>query len=155
MEPATTLAMIILVVAILILLYYYLKSTNNPVYQDIHERASGFSERVGQEEYIVNLTDKVNDFSDKFKDRVQDDEEEHISKTDIMSKKISQFIDEQSEQVIEDWDLATHKDLDSIIEKYENLESDLNSYKETNDTRVSDLEERVNKIDEELKSIKK
>ena len=41
------------------------------------------------------------------------------------------------------------------LKKYENLESDLNSYKETNDTRVSDLEERVNKIDEELKSFKK
>lgn len=155
MEPATTLAIIILVVAILILLYYYLESTNNPVYQDIHDRASGFSSRVGQEEYITNITDRVNEFSDKFKDRVQDDKEEHVSKTDIMSKKITQFIDEQSEQVIEDWDLATKKDLDSILEKYENLQLELNSYKETNDTRVSDLEERVNKIDEELKNLKK
>lgn len=155
MEPATTLAIIILVVAILILLYYYLESTNNPVYQDIHDRASGFSSRVGQEEYITNITDRVNEFSDKFKDRVQDDEEEHVSKTDIMSKKITQFIDEQSEQVIEDWDLATKKDLDSLLEKYESLQLELNSYKETNDTRVSDLEERVNKIDEELKNLKK
>jgi hypothetical protein len=32
---------------------------------------------------------------------------------------------------------------------------ELDSYKETNDTRVSDLEERVNKIDEELKNLKK
>ncbi len=155
MEPATTLAIIILVVAILILLYYYLESTNNPVYQDIHERASGFSTRVAQEEYVSNIAGRVNKFSDKFKDRVQDDEEEHVSKTDIMSKKITQFIDEQSEQVIEDWDLATHKDLDGIIEKYDNLQLELNSYKETNDTRVSDLEERVNKIDEELKKLKK
>lgn len=155
MEPATTLAIIILVVAILILLYYYLESTNNPVYQDIHERASGFSNRVSQEEYFSSITERVSGFSDKFKDRVQDDEEEHVSKTDIMSKKITQFIDEQSEQVIEDWDLATHKDLDSIVEKYENLQLELNSYKETNDTRVSDLEDRVNKIDEELKNLKK
>jgi len=155
MEPATTLAIIILVVAILILLYYYLESTNNPVYQDIHARASGFSTRVGQEEYISNIAERVNGFSDKFKDRVQDDEEEHVSKTDIMSKKITQFIDEQSEQVIEDWDLATHKDLDSVIEKYESLQLELDSYKESNDTRVSDLEERVNKIDEELKNLKK
>ncbi|MBE6485866.1 MAG: hypothetical protein E7Z85_03370 [Methanosphaera stadtmanae] len=155
MEPATTLAIIILVVAILILLYYYLESTNNPVYQDIHARASGFSTRVGQEEYISNIAERVNGFSDKFKDRIQDDEEEHVSKTDIMSKKITQFIDEQSEQVIEDWDLATHKDLDSVIEKYESLQLELDSYKESNDTRVSDLEERVNKIDEELKNLKK
>ncbi len=155
MEPATTLAIIILVVAILILLYYYLESTNNPVYQDIHERASGFSHRVGQEEYVSNLTEKVNEFSDKFKDRVQDDEEDHVSKTDLMSKKITQFIDEQSEQVIEDWDLATNKDLDVVLEKYETLKSDLVTYKETNDNRVSDLEERVDKIDEELKKLNK
>ena len=155
MEPATTLAIIILVIAILILLYYYLESTKNPVYQNIHERASGFSQRVGQEEYVTSITEKVNDFSDKFKDRVQDDEEEHVSKTDLMSKKISQFIDEQSEQVIEDWDLATNKDLDKVLEKYETLKTDLYTYQETNDTRVSDLEERVDKIDEELKNMKK
>lgn len=151
MEPATTLAIIVLVVAILILLYYYLESTNNPVYQNMHERASGFSTRVAQEEYVSNLAVKVNEFSDRFKDRVQDDEEEHVSKTDLMSKKISQFIDEQSEQVIEDWDLATNKDLDVVLEKYENLKVDLESYKESNDSRVSDLEERVDRIDEELK----
>ncbi len=156
MEPATTLAIIILVVAILILLYYYLESTNNPVYQSIHAQASGFSTRVSQEEYISNLSDRVNDFSEKIKDRVQDeDEEEHVSKTDIMSKKISQFIDEQSEQVIEDWNLATNKDLDNVIERYESLKEELYTYKEDNDNRVSDLEKRVDKIDEELKNIKK
>lgn len=156
MEPATTLAIIILVVAILILLYYYLQSTNNPIYQNIHDQASDFSERVGQEEYISNISERINEFSGKLKDRVQDDDDEdHISKTDIMSKKITQFIDEQSEQVIEDWDLATNKDLEKIIERYDSLNEDISSYKEKNDIRVSELESRVDKIDEELKSLKK
>jgi len=156
MEPATVLAIIILIVAILILVYYYLQSTNNPVYQNIHAQASGISSRVAQEEYISNISDKVNGFSDKFKDRVQDDDdEEHISKTDAMSKKITQFIDEQSEQVIEDWNLATHKDLDKIIERCDALNNDFNSYKESNDSRVSELEERVDKISEELSAMKK
>ena len=155
MEPATILAIIILIIAILILVYYYLQSTNNPVYQNIHAQASGISSRVAQEEYISNLSEKVNDFNERVKDRVQTEEdEEHHSKTDIMSKKISQFIDEQSEQVINDWDLATNKDLDKIIERYDLLKDDLDSYKETNDNRVSDLEERVNKIDEELEKMK-
>jgi uncharacterized protein YpmB len=154
MEPATTLAIIILIIAILILVYYYLESTKNPIYENIHNQASDLSARVTQEEYIANISDKVNDFSGKFKDRVQDDEEEdHVSKTDMMSKKISQFIDEQSEQVIEDWDLATHKDIDSVLERYNNLQEELNTYKEDNDTRVSDLEERVDRIDEELKKL--
>lgn len=154
MDPATILAIIILVVAILILVYYYLQSTNNPVYQNIHAQASGISNRVAQEEYVANLSEKVNDFSDKFKDRVQDDDEGHISKTDAMSKKITQFIDEQSEQVIEDWNLATHKDLDQLVERYDALNDDFSSYKESNDARVSDLEKRVDKISEELSSLK-
>lgn len=157
MEPATTLAIIILIVAILILVYYYLQATNNPIYNNIHSQASDLSQRVSQEEYVANISDKMNDFSEKIKDRVQEEEEdeEHISRTDAMSKKITQFIDEQSEQVIADWDLATNKDLDVLLEKYDKIESDLNGYKESNDIRVDELEERVNKIDEELENLKK
>ncbi|MBE6494406.1 MAG: hypothetical protein E7Z84_07355 [Methanosphaera stadtmanae] len=151
MEPATTLAIIILIVAILILVYYYLQSINSPIYQNIHRQAEGISSRVSQEEYVNSFSEKVKDVSGKFKDRVQDeDDEDHVSKTDYISKKISQFIDEQSEQVIADWDLATHKDLDAVIEKYNVLEKDLGEYKESNDKRVDDLEERVNLISSQL-----
>ena len=155
MESATILAIIILVVAIAILIFYYLQATNNPIYNNIHAQASTFSTRVGQEEYISTISDKMNDVSGKIKDRVQDEnEEDHVSRTDMMSKKISQFIDEQSEQVIEDWDLATNKDIDAVMEKYNQIESDLNDYKESNNERVSSLEERVNQIDEELEKLK-
>ena len=145
MDSATILALIILVIAILILIYYYLQATNNPVYKNIHDQASNISTMVSQEEYISNI-------SDMFKDRVQDDEE-HESKTDHMSKKITQFINEQSEQVIEDWGLATNNDLDNIIERYNKLENDLGNYKESNDKRVDELEERVNEISKQLKEL--
>lgn len=155
MEPATTLAIIILIIAILILVYYYLQTTNNPVYQSIHSQASGITSKVAQEEYVTNFSEKVNDINTKIKDKIQTEEDkEHHSKTDIISKKIDQFIDEQSEQVINDWDLVTHKDLNQIIEKYDTLQEDLNTYKETNDNKVANLEERVNKIDEELTKMK-
>lgn len=154
MEPATTLAIIILVVAILILLYYYLQSINSPIYESIHSQAAGLSSRVSQEEYISGLSDRVSDFSGKFKDRVQDDDEDRVSKTDVISKKISQFIDEQSEQVIEDWDLVTHKDLDSALDRFSALKDDFDSYVEANDSRVSDLEARVDRIDEDLRNLK-
>lgn len=155
MEPASTLAIIILVVAILILVYYYLQSTNSPIYQSIHAQAEGFSSRVGQEEYVSTLSDKVSEFGGRFKDRIQDEDvdEDHVSKTDVISKKISVFIDEQSEQVISDWDLVTHKDLDSVVERFDALQNDLDSYRDSNDSRVSDLESRVDRIDEDLKSL--
>lgn len=151
MEAASVLAIIILIVAILVLIFYYLQSTKNPVYQNIHAQATGFSDRVAQEEYISNLSDKMNDFGGRLKDRVQDEEEEdHVSRTDLMTQKINQIIEEQSEQVIKDWDLATNKSLDDVVEKFDLLEEDFGKYKESNDKRVDDLEERVNKIDEKL-----
>lgn len=156
MEAATILAIVILIIALLIIFYYYLQTTNNKVYQNIHAQAAGISTRVGQEEYISNISDKMNDFGDKIKDRIQDedkDDEEHISKTDIISKKIDQFIDEQSEQVITDWDLVTHKDLDSVIEKYDLLKDELDDYKQNNDKRVDTLESRLDKIDEKINEI--
>ncbi|MDY2745478.1 MAG: hypothetical protein SOV21_07560 [Methanosphaera sp.] len=154
MEAASILAIIILLIAVLILIYYYLQSTNNPLYQNIHSQASNISSRVVQEPYVIDLSDKVNDFGGKFKDRVKVDEtEETISKTDMMTNKINQFIDEQSEQVIADWDLATHKDIDIVLEKYNNLEKDLNDYKDSNNKRVDELEQRLNDIDEKLNDI--
>lgn len=151
MEAASILAIIILIIAILIMIYYYLQITNNQIYQNIHSQATGISSRVGQEEYFTNITDKMNDFSGKIKDRIQD--EEHISKADVISNKIDQFIDEQSEQVIADWDLVTHKDLDSIIEKYDSIEKDLNQYKQDNNNRVETIESRLNDIDKKLEEM--
>ena len=149
MEAASILAIIILIIAILIMIYYYLQITNNQIYQNIHSQATGISSRVGQEEYFTNITDKMNDFSGKIKDRIQDEEdEEHI-----ISNKIDQFIDEQSEQVIADWDLVTHKDLDSIIEKYDSIEKDLNQYKQDNNNRVETIESRLNDIDKKLEEM--
>lgn len=154
MEAASILAIIILIIAILIMIYYYLQITNNQIYQNIHSQATGISSRVGQEEYFTNITDKMNDFSGKIKDKIQDEEdEEHISKADVISNKIDQFIDEQSEQVIADWDLVTHKDLDSIIEKYDSIEKDLNQYKQDNNNRVETIESRLDDIDKKLEEM--
>lgn len=154
MDSATILAVIILVVAILILVYYYLQSTNNPVYQNIHAQASGFSTRVAQEEYVANLSEKVNDFGDKFKSKVQTEDENHVSKTDMVTKKIDQFFDEQSEQIIEDWNLVTKDDYNGLVEKFDSFNEDFTAYKEDNDKRVLNLEERVDKLDEELSKLK-
>ncbi|MCD7781343.1 MAG: hypothetical protein LUG89_01385 [Methanosphaera sp.] len=155
MESATVLAIIILVIAIIILIYYYLQSTNNPYYQAAHTQAMGISNRVAQEEYVSNISDKVNDWSGKVKDRVQDDEyfEENESKSDAVSKKISQFIDEQSEQLIDDWDLVTHSDIDDVIKKYDALETDFNDYKTSNDKRIDELEESITNLETRLDNI--
>ena len=154
MDSASILAIIILVLAILILVYYYLQSTNNPVYQNIHAQASGLSTRVAQEEYVSNISDKVNDLGDKVKSSMQSDDENHVSKTDMVTKKIDQFFDEQSEQIIEDWNLVTKDDFNVLTERFESLNDDFSSYREDNDKRVLTLEQRVDQIDKELKKIK-
>jgi|LAHS01.1.fsa_nt_gb hypothetical protein len=148
MDSLTILAIIVLVIAILILIHYYLKSTNNKVYADMHTKASGLTSKVGTEEYINNFSDKMNNMGKKVKNQVQDN-----NNTDKMSSKINQFLDEQSEQVIADWDLTTHKDLDSVIERYENLEKDLDNYKSSNDKRVTTLEENFDTLEEKINKI--
>jgi len=154
MDSASILAIIILVIAILILIYYYLQSTNNPVYQNIHAQAAGLSTRVAQEEYVSNISDKVNDFGDKVKSSMQSDDENHVSKTDMVTKKIDQFFNEQSEQIIEDWNLVTKDDFNGLTERFKSLNDDFSTYREDNDKRVLTLEQRVDQIDKELEKIK-
>lgn len=151
MESATVLAIIILIIALLILIYYYLQSVNHPVYQRMQAQATGISHRIAHEEYVSDLFEKIRD---KMQDQNKDDNEEHTSKTDMMSKKIDHFINDQSEQIISDWNLATHKDLDEILDKLGVIEDDFRNYKESNDKRVESLEERVDRINSELKEIK-
>ena len=152
MDSATTLAIIILIIALIILIYYYLQSINHPVYQNINKQASDLSSRIAKEEYVANFSNRVNDLTHKDKD--QEDDKDHVSKTDIISKKIDQFINEQSEQVINDWNLVTHKDLDDVIDKFNLLEDDLDDYKKSNDSRVKTLEEKVETINQNLKDVK-
>lgn len=153
MDSATTLAIIILIIALIILIYYYLQSINHPVYQNINKQASDLSSRIAKEEYVANFSNRVNDLTHKDKDQ-KDDDKDHVSKTDIISKKIDQFINEQSEQVINDWNLVTHKDLDDVISKFDLLEDDLDNYKKSNDSRVKTLEEKVETINQNLKDVK-
>lgn len=152
MDPATTLAIIILIIALIILIYYYLQSINHPVYQNINKQAADLSSKIAQEEYVANFSNRVNDLTHKNKDH--DDEKDHVSKTDVISKKIDQFINEQSEQVISDWNLVTHKDLDEVVEKFNLFEDDFDEYKKSNDSRVKTLEEKVETINQNLKDVK-
>ena len=85
---------------------------------------------------------------------MQSDDENHVSKTDMVTKKIDQFFNEQSEQIIEDWNLVTKDDFNGLTERLESLNDDFSTYREDNDKRVLTLEQRVDQIDKELEKIK-
>jgi SMC interacting uncharacterized protein involved in chromosome segregation len=93
---------------------------------------SGVSEKVtdvGEKINVSGVSEKVSGVGKSLKGRVK---EVPIS-TDVLSGKIDQFLDEKSDQLIKDWELATKKDIGALEKKYNKVTTDLN-----------DLERRFN-----------
>lgn len=74
--------------------------------------------------------------------------------TDNLSHRIDIFLNEQSDQLIADWDLATKKDL-TVLEKrfkvvsmdIETLEKRFNEYSSTTNKKLKNIEERLEKLE--------
>lgn len=93
--------------------------------QGMGEKVSGVGEKIN----VSGVSDKVSGVGKSLKGKVK---EVPIS-TDLLSGKIDQFLDEKSDQLIKDWELATKKDTGALEKKYNKVTTDLN-----------DLERRFN-----------
>jgi hypothetical protein len=91
----------------------------------VSEKVSGVGEKIN----VSGVSDKVSGVGKSLKGKVK---EVPIS-TDLLSGKIDQFLDEKSDQLIKDWELATKKDIGQLEKKYSKVTTDLN-----------DLERRFN-----------
>ena len=137
MTPLEVFAILVLAGAIVILLYYYLqdnrklnlgrmKSDATNLGERVYGEASNLGEKVqggasnigekvsgegsmsgmGEKLNVSGVSEKVSGMGEKIKGKVS----VPIS-TDNLSHRIDLFLNEQSDQLIEDWDLATKKDL--------------------------------------------
>ncbi|WJI09615.1 hypothetical protein FGU46_05650 [Methanobacterium sp. CWC-01] len=91
----------------------------------VSEKVSGVGEKIN----VAGVSEKVSGVGKSLKGRVK---EVPIS-TDVLSGKIDQFLDEKSDQLIADWELATKKDIGELEKKFGKVTTDLN-----------DLERRFN-----------
>lgn len=99
---------------------------------------------------ISGVSETVTGVSEKLKGTVKVVPE----KSDELSNKIDKFLDERSDQIIKDWELATKKDITNLETRYEKLSTDMgrldsnfNEYRELTNKTIKKLEERLEKLE--------
>ena len=151
MGVVEAIAIIIFVLVVLVLLYYIITANSNvldsvknyvPTSMDISNQGSAYNEDSGEN---VSMGDKI---KGTFNDYTS-------FTTDAFSKKLNAFLDEKSEELIEDWSLVTKNDLESLEEKWNNtsqsiddLEKRFEDYKKNTSEDIKDLDERLKALEE-------
>lgn len=166
MSPIELLAILVLAGSIIILLYYYLQNqgfidtgrVKSQVYE-IGDKVGIASENVsemgekfsGVGEKMSGVGEKVSGVSDKIVGKVR---EVPIS-TDIISNKIDSFLEEKSDELIEDWALATKTDImdlekrvDVVTRDIEELERRFNEYRGFTNKKLDSLDKRLKALEE-------
>ena len=74
--------------------------------------------------------------------------------TDSLSKKIDLFLDDKSDQLIKDWELATKDDILDIEKRYTKVSRDLdtlnnrfNEYRGSTNKKLKKIKERLDKLE--------
>jgi hypothetical protein len=180
MTPLEVFAILILAGAVVVLLYYYLQDRSNFNLGRVRSDATNLGERVygeasnlgekvqggasnigekvsgegsvsgmGEKLNVSGVSEKVSGMSEKIKGRVN----VPIS-TDNLSNRIDLFLNEQSDQLIEDWDLATKKDLATLEKRFkvvavdiETLEKRFNDYSDNTNKKLENIEGRLEKLE--------
>jgi len=178
-------AILILIVAIIVLLYYYLQDTRGLTLNmkpkttesrtrtlNINEGISGIQETIKktgakatsaaskttESGTMSGMSERMAGMSEKIKGKVK---EVPIS-TDLLSNRIEIFLNEQSDQLIKDWELATKTDLSKLETRFEEvstsvdqLEKRFKDYKGFTNKKLDDFEERLSKLENSEDKTKK
>ena len=121
---------------------------------------SGVGEKVSSstetdEGSVVNsVGEKVSGIGEKIKVTVKGVPKSASKSTDDLSMKIDDYLDEKSNQLIVDWELATNSDIDNIEKKYtkvsqdlSTLDSNFNEYRDETNKKIKKIEERLEKLE--------
>lgn len=172
MEIVEAIAIIILVLAVLSLVYYYLKNlksfdataTSESIKGIFNSpRSSSSNNDVSNDSTIVDLDGESDENEeekvstvDKLKISIKDIDMAAALNTDAFSKRLDAFLDEKSEELIEDWSLATRNDLSSLEERCElacnnidDLEKRFSEYANVTDSKLEDLDNRLKALENE------
>ncbi|MEG3224386.1 MAG: hypothetical protein BME94_02390 [Methanobacteriales archaeon Met13] len=163
-------AILVLAGAVIVLLYYYLKDnrslnlghiksdamnlgeTVRGGASDLGEKISGGSsmQGMGEKLNVSGVGEKVSGVGATLKGKVR---EVPIS-TDVLSGKIDMFLNEKSDQLIDDWELATKKDLSALEGRYKRLSTDLDSlenrfkeFKGYTSDKLEEIDQRLEKLE--------
>ena len=159
MDYIGLIAIIILVAAIVFLVYYYIQTANDG---DINiKEVLKFSPKD------TNISSLVDDdipekksMGDKIKYTFKDIDKSYANTTDAFSKRLDSFLDERSEELIENWSLVTTDDLSALEERYTNafdsieaLEKRFSEFTNATDAKIEDLDKRLKALEEAEKDL--
>ncbi len=177
MTALEIIALLILIGAIIVLLYYYMQGTRglslnmrpkttesrtrtltvDEESSSIHEplkktgaKTSSTPSKITEGGTMAGMSERMADVSEKIKGKVR---EVPIS-TDIVSNRIESFLNEQSDQLIKDWELVTKNDLSKLEKRFETvslnvdeLEKRFNEYRGYTNKKLEHIEERLTKLE--------
>lgn len=162
MDALEVLAVLILAGAIIVLLYYYLQN-NADLMNKVRDYVPSSVQSNVEEEKVpggLNMAENINENSstsmgEKIKVKFKDIDMPNLN-TDVFSKRIDSFLDEKSDELIKDWELATKADVD-ILEKrcevaYRNVDElakRFNEYREYTNERMDHIDQRLKKLEED------
>lgn len=161
MDIIELIAIIVLVAAIVFLIYYYIQTANNGNV-DIKEILN-FSPKKEQANESMRMDDEVAEkvsMGEKIKYTFKDIDKSYANTTDAFSKRLDSFLDERSEELIENWSLVTTEDLSTLEERCTNacdsidaLEKRFSEYSNATDSKIEDLDKRLKAIEEAEKEL--
>jgi hypothetical protein len=124
------------------------------VISGVGEKVSGTGESVSEGGMMDNVSEKVSGVGEKIKGTVKSVPKSTSKTTDELSRKIDIFLNEKSDQLINDWELATQKDVSSIEKRYTKVTRDLgeldsrfNEYRGSTNKKLKKIEERLDKLE--------
>ena len=112
---------------------------------------SGATEKVTIEGSMIGgVSEKMAGVSEKIKGTVKG-----VPKsTDVLSSKIELFLDDKSDQLIKDWELATKNDVINLEKRYSKVSRDLgeldsrfNEYRGFTNKKLKKIEERLDNLE--------
>ena len=119
--------------------------------EKVRSTVSGAGEKIsGESSMMSGVSEKVSGVGEKLKGTVKG-----VPKTtDTLSNKIDVFLDEKSEQLIKDWELATKDDILDIEKRYTKVSRDMgeldsrfNEYRGYTNKKLKKIEERLDKLE--------
>lgn len=163
MDALEVLAILILSGALIVLFYYYLQNNTEAMnkvknYVPSSIQTSGEEEKIPTGGYDMGENADANSstsMGEKIKVRFKDIDMPNLN-TDVFSKRIDTFLDEKSDELIRDWELATKEDLatlekrcDAAYRNVDELSKRFNEYREYTNGRLDGFDKRLKNLEED------
>ena len=159
MDYIELVAIVILIAAIVFLIYYYIQTAREGNINIKEVLNFSPKESASSLDLDDEMKEKVST-RDKIKYTFKDIDKSYANTTDAFSRRLDSFLDERSEELIENWSLVTTDDLTSLEERctsacdsIDALEKRFGEYINTTDAKIEDLDKRLKALEEAEKEL--